>query len=58
MYTAAFPCYRQLALRRGLAYGAYGYGFRFEGELYFDERVGARLLALMREQGGWGRLLN
>lgn len=57
VYSAAFPCYRTLAVRRGLLYRDFAYGFRFVGPMYYDERVAQRTLDLMREQGGWPALI-
>jgi hypothetical protein len=53
VYTAAFPCYRQLAHRRGVHYRDHAYGFMYAGPLYFDRRLAARLTELMGVQGGW-----
>ena len=53
MYTAAFPCYRNLALRRGLHHAEFRFGFHYTGELDFPTGAQRALLTLMRSQGGW-----
>jgi len=58
LYTAAFPCYRNLALRGGLLYADFKYGFHFAGQLGFVEGLQLKLTELMRSQSGWALYLD